>query len=91
MKQILLLTLLLGFSGVAHATENCDNETRFTGAAAVELYDSLNIPETPISDQHGGSTFANGKFGKLVGCQKSLDGNATECWIIQPFTGRNCD
>ena len=90
-KSLLLAIFSLGVSGPIFAAENCNTETRFSGAAAVELYASLNIPEVQVSDEHGGTTNATAKFGKLIGCQKDLYNQNTECWIIQPFTGNNCD
>jgi hypothetical protein len=72
--------------------EFCKNiETRYAGAPAAELYTSLNIAETPVSDEHGGTVFATAKYGKLIGCQKDLNSNNIECWIIQPPTHYNCD
>ena len=91
MKQLFLLAMFLGLPCLAHAEEICNTETRFSGAAAIELYASLSIPEVSVSDEHGGPAYALAKYGKLFGCQKNLDGSNTECWYIQSFPKRYCD
>ena len=91
MKNTFLMTMLLVSSVFAQAASSCDNVTRIGGAAALELYASLNLPETLFQDENGGPEVATGKHGKLVGCQKTLKSGTIECWIVQPFTGNNCD
>jgi hypothetical protein len=78
MKLFSLLALALLASVSAQAAE-----LRVTGAAAEELYQSLNLPEVGVRDEHGGAEFAVAKYGNLVGCQKDLDDSGTECWIQQ--------
>ena len=78
MKNFAFLVLtVLTFSVSAKAAE-----IRVTGAAAEEIYNKLNIVETLVVDEHGGSATAVAKYGKFVGCQKSNDG-LFECWILQ--------
>ena len=91
MKLITIMTFFLVTTAVVQA-ELCQNtESRFVGPLAAELYASLNILETPVADEHGGSVFATAKYGKLLGCQKDLNSNNVECWTIQPPTRYNCD
>lgn len=56
-------------------------ETRIEGAAAVEMYEKLNLPETEVRDEHGGPAFGKAKYGQHIGCEKIYD-QAPTCWTI---------
>ncbi len=57
-------------------------ELRIEGAAAQEMYDHLNLPETEVRDEHGGQAFGKAKYGQHLGCEKVYD-QAPTCWINQ--------
>ena len=56
-------------------------ETRIEGAAAAEMYEKLNLPETDVRDEHGGPAFGKAKYGQHIGCSKVYDAPPT-CWTI---------
>lgn len=78
MKLFALATLALLSASHAQAAE-----TRITGAAAQELYQSLNLPETAVRDEHGGADYAVAKYGRHFGCSKDLSSGQVECWILR--------
>jgi hypothetical protein len=57
-------------------------ETRINGSAAREMYQSLNVVETPVADEHGGPIYAYAKYGRDLGCQRDLASTQFECWIL---------
>ena len=75
MKSILFAAFVFLSANSAQA------ETRIVGAVAQELYSSLNITETPVADEHGGSVQAFAKYGKTFGCQRDLTSSKFECWL----------
>jgi hypothetical protein len=78
MKLFSLLALAILTTASAQASE-----LRISGAAAEELYASLNLPEVGVHDEHGGPDFAVAKYGKHLGCSKDLDGANATCWFLQ--------
>lgn len=78
MKLFAFTALALLSASLAQAAE-----IRLTGAAAEELYQSLNLPETGVRDEHGGADYAVAKYGRHLGCSKDLSSGQVECWILQ--------
>lgn len=91
------LAILLGsisISALAASQPPQNQEVFITGPAAQEMYNSLNITEVGVHDEHGGPDFARAKYGKLIGCQKDLDGSNVQCWaevqMIKPKHNYQC-
>lgn len=56
-------------------------EVRISGAAARELWDSLNIPAVAVRDEHSGIQYGIAKYGTKIGCERALDSDSTYCWF----------
>lgn len=76
MTKILFILALLPFTAAA-----AESQTRVTGAAARELYDSLALPEQRVYEEHTGMPYAMAKYGKSFGCERGIDTDSTYCWF----------
>jgi hypothetical protein len=76
MKSVFVVALTVLSANFAQA------ETRIVGPAAAELYQNLQVAETPVADEHGGPVYAYAKYGKNLGCQRDLTSTQFECWIL---------
>ena len=82
MKTLILTAIALATASLAHANDVM-TETRITGAAALTMWNELNLPVTPVRDEHGGPDFADAKYGRDRGCEKQRADGSVECWILQ--------